>query len=628
MTIRSVPTATSPKTTTAQAPAKVNDVVTTTTAHVVTNASMTIDVKVTTKPAAQRERAAHAAALGCAPTGEAIAAAELSAAQKVDARVTANDMARAVDRARRAQVMTPHAQNVLSGFTRVIDAKIALTPALLAALASEVGAPDLLLDAIAHGPGGGAVVWARPKNAVELVASLVRQVVLGKGASMHLQLEPEHQAFIERTAKAHGEPAQKAMGGAGAFASNLLSALPNQRPRFFSAEPVPKGIAERFSPRVEVVTKDGSRSTAMKGATDVPARMNFSAEYSGDLPLTIVGRTHLKINGADTPLTTSGSGRVILGSRAKDVVPGFDGVASDTLEAIGKDNDIAFLVGIHYLTQGSPDEAMAKATALASSLQAMKTANPSLLRHHQYVLPKQASTEGLVMTAMRGAWDSLSMNAVEAPMLLHSLKDAKLTTQGGNITQHQGRDASEEPAAMIDGALAIKDGAALKRVHLHGLLGDLIVTDDDGAAGEGVDVDRTHQALLRARQLASVKAANDSGEIVSPADLFDVEPVVQGRCLAAVQRFADAVAARYGLSDDERQKVVDDWHFQDPQTKQHLIFVPSRGIHDRTGGTVSLGDTIDVSALVFSAPAHRARKSSPIHQLTALKTTTSTAQQT
>lgn len=170
---------------------------------------------------------------------------------------------------------------------------------------------------------------------------------------------------------------------------------------------------------------------------------------------------------------------------------------------------------------------------------------------------------------------------------------------GAIVAEHQGRDQSEEPVAMIDAALAIKDGLSLQRVHFHGLLGDLILMDDKTGSG-AVDVDRTRLALLRARQLASMKAANDSGEIKGPDDLFDVLPVLQGRAMAAVERFADAVATRFGLDGAARDRVAADWHFQDPQSGQHLFFVPSRGIHDRSGGTVSLGDTIDISALVYA----------------------------
>ena len=283
--------------------------------------------------------------------------------------------------------------------------------------------------------------------------------------------------------------------------------------------------------------------------------MNFSCEYGAGQALTVLGRTNLKVNGTATALSTSGSGRVILGTKAKDVVPGFDGVSDAALTRMAKDSDTFFFVGSHYLTQGTPAEATAAANALGRSLEVMRAANPKLVRHLQYVVPKQAATEAAVMSALIGHTDSLSMNAVELPGLLARLGAAGHTAVV--VDEHQHRDRSEEPAGMVEGAVALTQAMQLGRVHLHGLLGDLIVVDDKGPGGE-VDVDRTRLALLRARQLASVKAANASGEITGAHEVFDVAPVVEGKCLAAVQRFADAVAVRYGLSDAGRQPVAAD----------------------------------------------------------------------
>ncbi len=549
---------------------------------------------------AERELLAHARELGVAPTTSALLAAERRTAMSIDPRVSDAAFDRACDRARRALSLQPLPQTVLSGFTRVIDAKLTLSPSVVQALCSAVahkdGGPDQLMDAIDHGPGGGAIVWARPKNLVEFVASIVRQLVLGGGASMQLQIAAEHATFLEHVLRDEGEPLRLAMGGAGAFASNVLSALPPVRPRFFASDPLPAKIAERFAERVEIVDAAGQSVTPHKHSAPSEARINFSCEYTAGQALAVLGRKNIKINGHLVEPSTSGSGRVILGTKAKDVVPGFGYVDDDALFAMAQQTDTAFLVGTHYLTQGSPAEAQQAALALASSLRRMKAHNPKLLRHHQYVIPKQASNEGVVMAATKGAWDSLSMNAVEAPALVASLREAGLTARGKGVGEHHDRARSEEPAAMLESALCIKDGMSLCRVHFHGLLGDLIVIDD----GPGVDVDRTRLALLRARQLASMKAANDSGEIKGADDLFDVVPVVQGKCLAAVERFADAITSRYHLDDAGRSQVAAEWHYFDPSSKQHVFFVPSRGIHERSGGTVSLGDTIDIAALVFS----------------------------
>jgi len=550
------------------------------------------------RQAAARELGAHAAALGVDPATPDVAAgvhaAELARGAAVDPRVDAAAMQRAVDRATRAATLQPARQNVLFGFTRVVDAKLALTPAVLGALAEDVGAAyaDQLLQAIDKGPGGGALVWPRPQTRVELVASLVRQLVKGAGASLQLALTPELAGWLDDVVARQGVPVSRAMGGAGAFCANLASAFAPLRPRFFSRDPLPQGIAERFAERVEVADGTGATSSARARAVDEPARVNTSAEYSGGQALIVLGRDALKIDGKPTPLATSGSGRVILGTKAKDVTPGFDGVQRAALQKMARDHDVFFFVGSHYLTQAAPAAARAQAEQLAASLDVMKAENPQLVRHLQYVVPKIAAQEATVLHALAGHVESMSLNSVELPALLHRLHAGGLASD--DVDPNTPRNQAERPAVMLSGALALMDAMKLSRAHLHGIAGDLVVV-----AGP-VDVDRTRAALLKARQLATMKATNDTGELKGPGDLFELLPVVQGTGLAAVEAFADDVARRYELSPAERDRVARDWAFRDEATGRTLFFVPSRGIHDRTGGTVSLGDTIDATALLFA----------------------------
>ena len=559
------------------------------------------------KAAEKRELLAHAQQLGCEPTPSSLAKAELKEAQKLDPRVSAADLERAVDRCRRAKDLVPARQHVLCGFTRVIDVKLALTPEFVSHLCADVGkdAADLLLAAIDKGPGPpaepGAIAFPHPQGKVELVASLVRQLVLGKGASMQLPINSDEATWLEQQVKTSAAPSSTAMGGAGAFAANLMSALPNVRPRFFSKDPLPEKIASRFAPRVEVVSTSGATTTTTKHRDQSPARVNFSCEYGAGEALSVLGRSSLKVNGASVPLVTSGAGRVILGTKAKDVVPGFVGVDDAALARMGKDHDLFFMVGTHYLTQSSPTVAATQAAELGRALDVMKAANPKLVRHLQYVVPKVAAQEAVVFGALKGHVESLSMNAVEIPALIDRLHTAGLSRIDEN--PNLSRELAEDAPAMIVGSLALKEAMGLSRVHLHGLYGDLIVAD-----ASDVDVDRTRLALLRARQLASMKAANDTGEIKGDDDIFDIVPVVQGRCMAAVHRFADALMQQHGLDEATRKEIVRDWSWIDPKTNELILFVPSRGIHDRTGGTVSLGDTIDASALVFSRTEGRPKE--------------------
>lgn len=159
------------------------------------------------------------------------------------------------------------------------------------------------------------------------------------------------------------------------------------------------------------------------------------------------------------------------------------------------------------------------------------------------------------------------------------------------------REVMEQAPHLLSNALRLKEAMGLKRLHFHGLHGDLLVCPTPK------DPERNVLALMRARQVAAMKATNASGEIKQPdQELWPVLPVVEGACLAAVQKFADAVQERFELSGQQRDQVAKDWYFDDGRGST-IYFVPSRGIHDRSGGTVSLGDTIDSMALIYGKEA-------------------------
>ncbi len=425
--------------------------------------------------------------------------------------------------------------------------------------------------------------------------------MLFRSASKQLGVSPELSRWLDTTLAAAGFSPTKAMGGAGAFAANLAAAVGTDA-RFFSAEQIPEAIAERFAPGVTLVDTKGARHDPTAFADDTPARVNLSLEYGAGQALELLGTSTVRVDGVDRPLVPGGNSRVIVGALAKDVRPGLAGVDDATLKKLANDTDLFFFVGAHYLTQApSAEAAAAEAATLAAALRTMKEANPALVIHAQYVVPKAFEHEPAVWGALKGALDSLALNVVEVAPFVDALVDGGLGTGArgaGKVPTEVPREAAEDPAHMLEGALAIVEGLALPRVHLHGLEGDLVVSAR-GTPGAS-DPERQTLALVKARQLAANKAANDTGEIKTAADVWPVVPSVRGTGLAALHRFADAVQARFGLSDRERDLVVERWWWQNPADGTVIHFVPSRGIHDRTGGTVSLGDTIDASALMFA----------------------------
>ena len=557
-------------------------------------------------PTARRELTAHLAShgleVGANPLTQ-LAAAELAAGQAVDARVSSAQMTRAIQRATLAERLTPLPQRDLFGFTALTDAKLKLTTDFIHALAKAAFDPPRVTEAdlrmaLKAGPGDGEIAWTRPKNNVELVASLIRQMVLHAG-SLALALDEKQVEFLEGVLKSQTPDIARAMGGAGGFCANLASVLPNVDAQFYTPGPLSAELGAQFAGGVRAVGPDGRvDKLSSKTSPSGTSRVNYSLEYDGGMPITVPLPGGVKLGGS-TKLSSAGASRVLLGTPSA-FDPGFGDLDAAAIRNLGCGHEICFLVGPHYFTKGSPEGATAKAEKLREQLTQMKKANPKLIRHFQYVVPKQPSKEARVLAAMRGGFDSIALNTVEVGGVLERMAEAGLTPPRPPVVDD--KDAAEAPGQMLAGGLALAQALDLSRVHLHGSLGDLLVMD------EVEDPERQVLALLRARQLASMKCANVSGEIKSPGDVWPIAPVVTGKGLAAVHAFAEAAAA----GDDKLyEQIVSRWWFQDPVSNKTVFFVPSRGIHDRTGSTVSTGDTIDATALIFGLERTSATKKHP-----------------
>lgn len=460
---------------------------------------------------------------------------ELAEARKADFRVRTPDMLKAINLSEKAQRLQPVVQDALFGFTRLTDAKFALTPTVLDKL-EAMGAPEPLV-------------------------SNLDKVLGGDGASDQLNLDMQTANWLTGALNTLKIPTRYAMGGAGTFCANLAACQPNVRAAFWALSGVPPTVAAGMHPAVTVYDQQGGRRTPADSVdASLYDRINYIAEYRG-----------------------AASGRLIL-STPSDQEIGFGNASRETLEKAIEGKKLFFFAGAHYTTKGDP----AAADALAQGLAVMKSANPDCMFHLQYVKPKDAANEKAVMAKVAPSVDSMSLNTVELPALLERIQDGY-----DGISSQSKREVMEEPRHVMDNIYRLRDSMGLQRAHVHGMWGDMVLTRTPR------DKERTILALLKARQLAAMKAANESGQILKKGEMWPVLPLVEGRCLAAVQKFADSVKERFQLSDIERAQVARDWFYDDGKGNT-LFFVPSRGIHDRTGGTVSLGDTIDATALLYS----------------------------
>ncbi|MBS2040913.1 hypothetical protein JST97_38355 [bacterium] len=486
------------------------------------------------------------------PVGD-LARRELELAQQDDPRVTATDMLRAIDRAQAAQEMQAVPQSDLFGFTRLTDAKLEIQGDMLNQLQKHAH-PD--------------------KSSGKLVEKLAHHLAHGDGASLQINLDDHSGPWLAETLAQMGVKVQEAMGGAGGFCANAAAAIENVKSSFWNLGGLPPKVAAGLNPEVTIYDDQGQQRKAGEAADPAQKdRVNYIAEY----------RKGTQIGDKEAPA----SGRVILSTPGGQEI-GFGKASAEVLAKTIEGKDLLFFAGSHYLTKGDPS----RATDLANQLAVMKIANPKALFHLQYVAPKDPANEAEVMNRLKSQVDSLSLNSVEVPALLERLQPGY---SGPPSTAS--REVMEHAPHLLSNALALKEALDLKRVHFHGLHGDLLICPTPK------DPERNVLALMRARQVAAMKATNLSGEIKqADQELWPVLPVVEGACLASVQKFADAVQSRFELSPQQRDQVAKDWYFDDGKGST-IYFVPSRGIHDRSGGTVSLGDTIDSMALIFGKEA-------------------------
>ena len=572
------------------------------------------------KAAAVRALIGHAQKVGASLEGdvvENIRKAELANGMAADSRVSEADLARAIARSARAMRIQPTPHTSLYAFTRLVDAKFQLTPEVISAMAADIGKahPDALIGAIEDGPpvekskDQEGIAWAKPETKAQLVASLVRWMTSEKkrGAPLQITISDDLAGWIEELSKdKQGQLDLKlAMGGAGAFGANVAATFKGLAVRFFSKEPLPGGVADRFGPTVQVVGGAGVAEPMAQRANDsLKARVNFSAEYQVDVndphknTFTILGRPAMTMHFPGepprvVPFSILATGRVILSTKsADDVVPGFDGLGDETLRRMGRDHDFLFDVGLHYRTAGKPSEMEAVGKEHRRQLRLLREGNPHIWLHYGYVVPKLPDNEAALLSELRGVFTSTGMNRTEAPGLIHRLYEAGLS--GVDANPNMPAALADEPKSLIAHARAIRDALQLETSWVRGNLGDVCVMKEpiDAARAE-----RVIDSFLRARQMAAMKNAISSGEIKSREDYVDLTAMVEGKNLAALQRFVDdleAQAAADGLVFD-RSAVLKDWCWHDPTRNEVVFFIPNHGIHDFTGGLVSTGDTIDTT---------------------------------
>jgi hypothetical protein len=122
--------------------------------------------------------------------------------------------------------------------------------------------------------------------------------------------------------------------------------------------------------------------------------------------------------------------------------------------------------------------------------------------------------------------------------------------------------------------------------------------DHFSCGGSEARLAREGRAAFKERALGVAKVVGASGEIRSRRDLFPMVPTVEADSLAALQRFADYLTHRDRLDARARNRIVRSGRYRGGRDGISVSITPTRQFHSSEGGLVSLGDTIDITALL------------------------------
>jgi hypothetical protein len=557
---------------------------------------------------AQREIVAHARSLGLVNSMEtrgagtannkvssklttglskAIVSAEVAKAAQIDPRSTPAFTKRWYRRFSRAQDLKPAKQRVLFGFSRLIDAKVKVTPGFASALSTHAELdPTTLASARRAGPRPDGT-WGVIDSPEKLVAAMEHDKLHGGGASLQLQISPAVSAWLERVIAQTGTVVSRAVGGAAAYGANLATHFNGTQVSFHSAQTVSPEQARGFVPRVRIVTREsGPRGVSSRNprASDPtsPTKTNYILESVG---------------------TGRNVGRIILSTEAT-YPPTFDpSMGKKELGALARANDVFIMVGPHYLTGYEPRQLERTGLRLRWQLREMRRANPDLLVHYQYVRAKDPTKEWRTFRLLDGMIDSLSLNATELGALVENLAGHPIRMNGGTVRLPKlppatSRDDLEQPARIHQLATALIQGLGIERLHIHAYDVDMILV----RGGSAARMHREGQAALKGRQLGINKVVNPSGQVRYRREGWPLIPTLEGQSLGTLHRFADALQTGGKIDQRGRALLVEQGLFMDRSSGISVSVTPTRQFHLDPGGRVSLGDTFDITTLLH---AHR-----------------------
>ncbi len=510
----------------------------------------------------------------------------------------ASKVVRAANRRfQKAQRMVPPRQRILYGFSHLVDQKLSVKQSVVDALMRVVDKKKF--DSyLARGPKKNGT-WGRSgliDDPSELAAAILHHERYGAGKAKQLSISANLQKKLQ--AAFEGLPVDSAPGGAGLFGANISSSFENVKVSFHSPQ-IPSPLqAGLFSPKIRVVTPE----TDAKGLAP-----NAVAKVGGDTKINFAFETQAgqELNFGGEKVKTGPYHRIILSSKAT-YDPVFDPKLTKTqLRELARSNDIFVAVGLHYLTGLSPALAKKRGALLRRQLKTMREANPSLYVHNSYVVPRNGALEAQLFSQIHGLYDSIDLNSAELTQLARNLDGATLGDRKVRMPSLAHKNGNpENPTRIFTLARALLEATQTERVRIHARWFDLTLVRTNKNVGTAVErMKRESSANHFARAVTTNKVANPSGQIRTAKDRWPVVASLPARSFQEVGKLIDHVARTRSLSATQKEGFRSSEILMAAKNGGvSIVVTPAREFYDFSGGLISAGDTLALTALQAVGP--------------------------
>lgn len=281
--------------------------------------------------------------------------------------------------------------------------------------------------------------------------------------------------------------AKEILGGQAGIVANQMSSLDATAVVYSRLLP-PKQASlfrdEVLAPKIEndTLVLDSVKNVARKSDQ---CKINWIFEYAKGITITL----------GDITVTTPRANRVILATRPENAIMSFPDEMMPHLPELGKQVDLAFMAGYHYISEENPDGRCYKdfLDKAIEEIELLRKYNPDLAFHYEYVPMKARGLEAETLSRIGDAIESFGINENEIKLVLDDFNFQE---------EKQALEASERAYTLYKAALPIFRKMNLKRLHVHNLGYYVVII----SKSYHISPERCREACLYASSVNALKA--------------------------------------------------------------------------------------------------------------------------